>query len=215
MWKTAPGLGIFLMVLLLAMPFSSPSSNMGAGTQERRPPVILEFLGPGSAAQPSSGMPADLAVRQEQYLLRNLSSQDILLYNIVFVSETGKPMAETGRASYPPDQPPAVRAGQSEVVVRRYIDDARTSKAVAQIDCVLFADGSAYGPDSLRRKAAYVATVETQYLMARHILNLLETKGADGVKEYLTRIVNNPSAIMSKTVMNAAEAMGDKRNIKE
>jgi hypothetical protein len=168
--------------------------------------VVLDVMGPSSAVEPPGNLPANLTLRQQQYQLTNLSSQDILFYNIAFVGERGKIVAELGSASYPPDDPPLLGAGDSKTITRRYIDNADAAKVQAQIDSVVFADGSSYGPDALKRKAGYVASIETRYLVAQSILELLDTQGAEAVREYLMRILETPNDLMPMSAANAVKA---------
>ncbi|HSW40575.1 MAG TPA: hypothetical protein VLL97_13895, partial [Acidobacteriota bacterium] len=66
----------------------------------------METLESGSVIQPPDNFPANQTLRQQQYSLKNLFSEDILFYNIAFYGENSAIVAELGHASYPPDMPP-------------------------------------------------------------------------------------------------------------
>ena len=173
-------------------------------------PVILEVMGASSSVQPPGNFPANQTLRQQQYKLTNLSSKDILFYNISFLGERGAIVAELGSASSPPDQPSVVGAGASTIITRRYIDNPGAARVQAQIDSVVFADGSSYGPDTLKRKAAFVAGIETRYLLAQRIVELLDTQGTEATRKYLMRILETPNAVISMSIVNAVKASRQK-----
>jgi hypothetical protein len=177
--------------------------------------VVLEVFGTSSVIQPPRGFPANQMLREQRYLLKNLSSQDILSYSIAYLNERNEIVAEMGRASYPPDQAPVLTAGADETITRRFVGNTDTSRIQAQIDSVVFADGSTYGPDRLKKKAAYTATVETLYLDAQHILALLDTQGPEAVREFLKRRLSAPNAVMPMSVVNAVKASQNKGTVKK
>src|SRR5262245_49093217 len=91
--------------------------------QSQSEPVVLDDLGPSSVVQPPSGVPVGWRFRQKEYLIRNLSSQDIVFYVITYVNERGSMSGSSLRASYPPERPPLIAAGANERITRRYTDN--------------------------------------------------------------------------------------------
>ena len=195
------------IVALLGMPVLAVLLSIGGGVtlaaeESQEGPVLLDAMGPSSIVQRPTGAPTNQALHQQQYMLKNLSSKDILFYNIAFVGEQGTIIADLGGASYPP-QPPLIKAGATKTIKRLYLDNAGTAKVQAQIDSIVFADGTSYGPDTLKRKAAYVASAETQYLFARSMVDLFTTQGPEAVRQHLLGIIEKPNAVISMSAANA------------
>lgn len=187
--------------------------SQGASVRPQSDPVTLDDLGPGSIAPLPRGFPAGNTLRQKQFLLRNLSSQDILFYTIAYVNERGTIVSEMGRASYPPDHPSVVAQGAIENITKRYVDNGGTLNLDARIDSVVFADGSSFGPNILHRKEAYAAVVEARYLEAQNILEILETQGPEALRELLRRRLRQPNPLLPMSTSQIIEASRQKLGI--
>lgn len=97
-------------------------------------------------------------------------------------------------------------AGAGETVVCPYADKEDTIQVLAKIASAVFADGTSYRPDNTRRKAAYVAAVETLYPEAKRILELPDTHEHEAVREYLPGRLSVPSGVLPMSVSNMLRA---------
>ncbi|GAB4246933.1 MAG: hypothetical protein Kow00109_23010 [Acidobacteriota bacterium] len=157
---------------------------------EDQDPVVLEDLGVRIPAD-LPGPLKELQLLEKHFLLRNLSPQDIVFFSVVYVDEKGTITGGRLRGSYPPYDPPVL--GKGETLELHYRGDARVvEKRKPEIDCVVFADGSTYGPDRLRAGREYVHGVRARYLYAQYLLQVLETEGPEALRELLEQAVREP-----------------------
>ncbi|HSW40049.1 MAG TPA: hypothetical protein VLL97_11220, partial [Acidobacteriota bacterium] len=97
-------------------------------------------------------------------------------------------------------------AGEIETITRSYADKSGAAKVKAEIDSIVFADGSTYGPDTLKRRAAYIAGIETRYLFALSLYKIFETEGPEAVRQRLMRIIETPNPAIPMSSITASEA---------
>ncbi|HVU44796.1 MAG TPA: hypothetical protein VHD85_01645 [Terracidiphilus sp.] len=148
-------------------------------------PIDLSFTVEPSANVPS-GMPN---VPQIRLTLRNNSPLEALAYVVVVgsVDQDGKkgPTRVTQYTKHAlfDDQTPFQAGGVFQKTVSGFVDKAgRPLKAEPALDYVLFADGSEWGPDTLKQSREVKAILRGANTAALSLNKLLESQGAAAVE---------------------------------
>jgi len=171
--------------------------------------VCILFLGIAAAAQtraiagiqpesplrlsPGAPVGAASSVSKEHlaftYVIQNVSGEDVVLYAINWIWEDAsgtvvKRGDYTYLWSFDPDKP-VLRPGETRALTKDLIP--RSAVLKAQIDSVLLADGTAYGPDVSQSRQRFRYMLSATRSTQKRILALLESQGPEKAKDLLRR----------------------------
>jgi len=123
------------------------------------------------------------------YLIENVSDRNVVLYAINWIwQDASGAVIKKGDYSYfwsfDADKP-VLRPGESRSLTKDFLPRGAVLKA--RVDSVLLSDGSAYGPDESRTRQRFRYMLSATRSTERRILSLLESQGAEKVKEILRR----------------------------
>lgn len=176
----------FLGLAVLILPGRQAPAAQTMAVAERQPGSPIRISPAVPAGSQSASSKDHLAFT---YSIENVSGRSVVLYAIGWTwQDASGAVIKKGDYTYFWSfdfDKPVLRPGESRTVTKSFVP--RGAVLEARIDSVLLSDGSAYGPDESRTRQRFRYMLSATRSTERKILSLLETQGAEKVKEILRK----------------------------